>query len=76
MRTRWPRLGHASDSWPGITISGVVIVAAAVLADAFGDPPAGGPRLYVGLALGAAVLVLGYVLRRIERRHEEDRNAS
>jgi hypothetical protein len=73
--TRWPRLGRASDAWPGITISGVVILAAAVLADAFGDPPAGGPRLYVGLGLGATVLVLGYVLRRIERRQGEDGHA-
>ena len=63
------------EAWPGITITGIVILAAAVVADAFGDPPRGGPRLYVGLVLGAAVLVLGYVLRRFERRNEGDRDA-
>jgi hypothetical protein len=74
--TRWPpRLGHAHEAWPGITISGIVILAAAVIADAFGDPPRGGPRLHVGLALGVAVLVLGYVMRRFERRDRGDRNA-
>ena len=31
---RWPRIGRAHEAWPGITISGVVIVAAAVIADA------------------------------------------
>jgi hypothetical protein len=72
---RWPRIGRPHEAWPGITISGVVIVAAAVIADAFGEPPRGGPRLYVGLALGAAVLVLGYVLRRLERRNGGDRRA-
>jgi len=73
---RWPpRLGHAHEAWPGITISGIVILAAAVIADAFGDPPRGGPRLHVGLALGVAVLVLGYVLRRFERRDGGDGNA-
>jgi hypothetical protein len=67
--TRWPpRIGHAHEAWPGITISGIVILAAAVIADAFGDPPRGGPRLYVGLGLGLVVLVGGYVLRRVERR--------
>lgn len=65
---RLPRLGRAGDAWPGITLSGVVIVAAAVLADAFGDPPRGGPRLVIGLALGALLLVLGYALRFWERR--------
>jgi hypothetical protein len=66
---RWPpRFGHAHEAWPGITISGIVILAAAVIADAFGEPPQGGPRLHVGLAIGFAVLVLGYVLRRFERR--------
>jgi hypothetical protein len=74
--TRWrPRIGQAHEAWPGITITGIVILAAAVLADAFGDPPRGGPRLYVGLALGALVLVLGYLLRYFERRNEGDRNA-
>jgi hypothetical protein len=68
MAFRLPRLGRPQDTWPGITISGVVILAAAVLADAFGDPPRGGPRLVVGLILGAVVLVLGYVLRYWERR--------
>jgi hypothetical protein len=71
----WPRIGHAHESWPGITISGIVILAAAVVADAFGDPPRGGPRLWVGLVLGGVVLVLGYVLRRVERRGQGDRNA-
>ena len=71
----WPRIGHAHEAWPGITISGIVILAAAVIADAVGEPPRGGPRLYVGLGLGFAVLVLGYVLRRIERRERGDGNA-
>lgn len=65
---RLPRLGRAQDAWPGVTISGVVILAAAVLADAFGDPPRGGPRLIVGLALGLALLVAGYALRFWEKR--------
>jgi hypothetical protein len=52
-----------------------VILVAAVVADAFGDPPRGGPRLYVGLGLGVAVVLLGYVLRRFERRDGGDRNA-
>lgn len=64
---RWPRLGRPHEAWPGITIAGVVILAAAVLADAFGEPPRGGPRLYVGLVLGAATMVVGYLLRRRER---------
>jgi hypothetical protein len=72
----WPRIGHAHEAWPGFTISGIVIVAASVIADAFGEPPRGGPRLYVGLGLGAAVLVLGYVLRRVERRNRGDGNAA
>ena len=76
MTFRWPRFGRSHEAWPGITITGIVILAAAVVADAFGDPPRGGPRLYVGLALGAAVLAAGYVLRRFERRHEGDRDAS
>jgi hypothetical protein len=71
----WPRIGRADEAWPGITISGIVILAAAVIADAVGEPPRGGPRLYVGLGLGFAVLVLGYVLRRIERRDWGDGNA-
>ena len=58
-----------------MTISGIVILAAAVLADAFGEPPRGGPRLHVGLALGLGALVLGYVLRRFERRDRGDGNA-
>lgn len=74
--TRWrPRIGQAHEAWPGITITGIVILAAAVIADAFGDPPRGGPRLYLGLGLGAAVLVLGYVLRCFERRDGGDGNA-
>jgi hypothetical protein len=73
---RWPpRLGHAHEAWPGITISGIVILAAAVIADSFGEPPQGGPRLHVGLAIGFAVLVLGYVLRRFERRDRGDGDA-
>jgi hypothetical protein len=51
-----------------VTIAGIVIIAAAVLADAFGDPPRGGPRLVIGLTLGAVVLGVGYVLRFWERR--------
>ena len=74
--TRWrPRIGREHEAWPGITITGIVILAAAVLADAFGDPPRGGPRLYVGLGLGAVVLVLGYALRHFERRDEGDGDA-
>ena len=46
-----------------------MILAAAVIADAFGDPPRGGPRLYVGLGLGLVVLVVGYALRYFERRN-------
>jgi peptidoglycan/LPS O-acetylase OafA/YrhL len=72
---RWPRIGRPQEGWPGITIAGIVILAAAVVADAFGDPPRGGPRLYVGLVLGGAVIVLGYALRRWERRREGDRDA-
>lgn len=64
----WPRLGGPRDAWPGVTITGIVILAAAILADAFGEPPRGGPRLYVGLGLGAAVLVVGYAVRRLEQR--------
>ena len=75
MTFRWPRIGHAHEAWPGITICGIVILAAAVVADALGDPPRGGPRLYVGLGLGFAVLVLGYVLRHVERRGGGDGNA-
>jgi hypothetical protein len=73
---RWPQLGRPTDAWPGITIAGVVILAAAVLADAFGGSPRGGPRLYVGLTLGAVVLALGYVLRRLEGDQERERDAS
>jgi hypothetical protein len=74
--TRWrPPIGEAHEAWPGITITGIVILAAAVLADAFGDPPRGGPRLYVGLGLGALTLVVGYALRYFERRDEGDGNA-
>jgi hypothetical protein len=75
--TGWrPRIGEAHEAWPGITISGVVILAAAVVADAFGDPPRGGPRLYIGLGLGLVVLVLGYTLRYFERRNGGDGDAS
>lgn len=63
-----PRFGRARDAWPGLTISGIVIVATAVLADAFGDPPRGGPRLIVGLVIGLIVIVVGYVMRRWEER--------
>ena len=63
-----PRFGRGRDAWPGMTISGIVIVGAAVLADAFGDPPRGGPRLMVGLALGLIAIVVGYVVRRCEER--------
>ncbi len=75
--TRWqlPRFGHAHEAWPGITICGIVIVAAAIVADAFGEPPRGGPRLHVGLALGIGALILGYVMRRFERRDRGDGNA-
>lgn len=67
--TRWrPRLGRPGDAWPGLTVAGVVVLAAAVLADAFGDPPRGGPRLVVGLALGFVMLGLGYLMRRWEGR--------
>ena len=76
MAFRWPRIGRPHEAWPGISIAGIVILAAAVVADAFSDPPRGGPRLYVGLTLGGVVIVLGYVLRRLERRNEGDRNAS
>jgi hypothetical protein len=72
---RWPRIGRPQEAWPGITITGIVILAAAVLADSFSDPPRGGPRLYVGLVLGGVVIVIGYVMRRLERRGEGDRNA-
>lgn len=65
---RLPQFGRGRDAWPGIAISGVVVLAAAVLADAFGDPPRGGPRLVVGLALGAVLIVLGYVVRMWENR--------
>lgn len=75
MRWRPPRVGHAHEAWPGFTISGIVILVAAVVADAFGEPPHGGPRLHVGLALGIAVLILGYVMRRFERRDRGDGNA-
>jgi hypothetical protein len=75
MRWRPPRIGHAHEAWPGFAISGIVILATAVIADAFGEPPRGGPRLHVGLALGIAVLILGYVMRRFERRDRGDGNA-
>jgi len=65
---RLPQLGRAHDAWPGVTISGVVVLGTAVLADAFGDPPHGGPRLVVGLVLGAVLLGIGYLLRFWERR--------
>ena len=76
MTFRWPQFGRPHEAWPGITISGIVIVAAAVMADAFGEPPRGGPRLYVGLALGAIVLAVGYGLRRFERRDGGDRDGA
>jgi hypothetical protein len=65
---RLPRLGRVHDAWPGVTIAGIVVLAAAVLADAFGEPPRGGPRLVVGLVLGVALLVLGYGVRLWEGR--------
>src|SRR5262249_7005481 len=46
---RVPRLGEARDIWPGLIISGIVVLVAAVVADAMGEPPRGGPRLVVGL---------------------------
>jgi hypothetical protein len=70
-----PRIGEAHEAWPGITIAGIVIVAAAVLADALGDPPRGGPRFYIGLGLGLVVLIVGYALRYLERRNEGDGDA-
>jgi len=63
-----PQFGRPGDAWPGVTISGIVIVAAAVLADAFGEPPRGGPRLATGLVLGFVVIGVGYLLRYWERR--------
>jgi hypothetical protein len=65
---RLPQLGRPHDAWPGVTISGVVILAAAVLADAFGDPPRGGARLLVGLILGFVLVGVGYLLRYWEQR--------
>ena len=65
---RLPQFGRGRDAWPGITISGAVVLAEAVLADALGDPPRGGPRLVVGLVLGAALILLGYVVRMWEKR--------
>lgn len=65
---RLPQFGHAGDAWPGLTIAGVVILAAAVVADAFGDPPRGGPRLVIGLILGFVALAVGYAMRRRESR--------
>lgn len=69
---RLPRFGRAHDAWPGVTIAGVVIVAAAVVADAVGDPPRGGPRLIVGVVIGLATIVAGYVVRRRETRQPPD----
>jgi hypothetical protein len=69
MAVRLPRFGRPRDSWPGITITGIVVLAASVLADAFGEPPRGGPRLVVGLVMGTVFVVLGYVVRRWENRH-------
>jgi hypothetical protein len=66
---RLPRVGRARDIWPGLIIAGIVIVSAAVLADAVGDPPRGGPRLVVGLTLGLVVIAVGYLVRAWERRH-------
>jgi hypothetical protein len=75
--TRWrlPKIGRAHEAWPGITMAGIVILAAAVIADAFGEPPRGGPRLHVGLGLGFTVIVVGYLLRLFERRNGGDRDA-
>lgn len=58
-------------SWPGVTIAGVVIVVAAILADYFGDPPKGGTRLVVGLVIGLVAIGLGYVLRSRESPRED-----
>lgn len=68
MALRLPQFGRARDAWPGVTISGIVVVAAAVIADAFGERPRGGARLLVGLALGLVLIALGYVLRFWEQR--------
>ncbi len=68
MAVRLPRFGRPRDAWPGVTISGIVVLAAAVLADAFGEPPRGGARLGVGLVLGLVLVALGYLLRFWERR--------
>lgn len=68
MAIRLPRLGRARDAWPGVVISGIVIVAAAILADAFGEPPRGGARLAVGVTLGLVLIALGYLLRFWENR--------
>lgn len=55
-------------------MAGIVILAAAVIADAFGEPPRGGPRLHVGLGLGFTVIVVGYLLRLYERRNGGDQD--
>lgn len=65
---RLPRFGRAGDAWPGIIISGIVTVAAAVLADTFGEPPRGGARLVVGLTLGLILIAVGYAVRFWENR--------
>ena len=64
----WPRFGRARDAWPGLVISGLVVVTAAVAADAFGEPPRGGPRLYVGITIGLVLVGLGYLVRLWESR--------
>ena len=66
-----PRFGRARDASPGILISGIVIVAAAVLADAFGDPPRGGPRV-VPVLQGRGLARLAFALGRAATRARVD----
>jgi hypothetical protein len=58
------RPGRVRGAWSGLTVAGVVVLAGAVVADALREPPRGGLRLAVGLAVGFALLGLGYALRR------------
>lgn len=54
---------RAPEAWSGVLVAGVVVLAVAVLADAFGEPPRGGPRWWAGLGLGTVLVALGYALR-------------